>query len=271
MKHALNVVIAAAVLVFGGTAQATQKKLQPISGTIVGGEDAAPGELPFIVSIQRRSGSHFCGGSLIGKRWVLTAAHCVDAGDESRIRVVAGLHERRNPQGVQAIDIARVIQHPEYQSATITSDYDFALLELKDDAVFDSIALNDVEIEIPSDEEKAQASVTAGWGTTSEGGMLSNILQKVTVPLVSKERCEVAYPGKMSDRMICAGLEAGMKDSCQGDSGGPLLVHDDHDRPLLVGVVSWGAGCARPKKYGVYSKVNSVIEWIRSQVGTSLL
>jgi secreted trypsin-like serine protease len=62
--------------------------------------------------------------------------------------------------------------------------------------------------------------------------------------------------------MICAGLDVGGKDSCQGDSGGPLLVRDNQDRAMLVGVVSWGEGCARPNKYGIYSKVDSVSDWI---------
>ena len=91
------------------------------------------------------------------------------------------------------------------------------------------------------------------------------MLRKVDVPLVSSKRCEAAYPDQISDTMICAGLDKGGKDSCQGDSGGPLLVKLADGTRALAGVVSWGEGCARPQKFGVYSKVNAVTAWIASE------
>jgi trypsin len=86
------------------------------------------------------------------------------------------------------------------------------------------------------------------------------LLQKVEVPFVSKTACLKAY-ADVTDRMICAGLDTGGKDSCQGDSGGPLIARNGSDY-TLVGVVSWGEGCARPNKYGVYSNVSAVTPWI---------
>jgi trypsin len=236
---------------------------RPITGLIVGGEDATPGEFPFLVSVQTRTGSHFCGGSLIDKRWVLTAAHCLTPGEESSIQIVVGLHDRSNPAGSEAMNAVRIVNHPLYGNTSVDMDYDFSLVELESDAVHDPIALNTSSLEIPEDDQiLAVPSITAGWGATREGGRLPNILQKVTVPLVSAKKCKKAYPGQVTDRMICAGLDVGGKDSCQGDSGGPLLVRDNQDRAMLVGVVSWGEGCARPNKYGIYSKVDSVSDWI---------
>ena len=68
-----------------------------------------------------------------------------------------------------------------------------------------------------------------------------------------------------TDTMICAGLDKGGKDSCQGDSGGPLFFNKE-DRNYLIGLVSWGEGCARANKYGVYSKVNNQVDWISQQI-----
>jgi len=222
------------------------------STKIVGGEEAVKGEYPFIVSLQGRSG-HFCGGSLIRKDWVMTAHHCVENGAPNTI--VIGMHDRRNTQGTESFRPAQVISHPKANTDTMT--YDFALIRLDGESKYEPIALQREEIAGPID------MITAGWGSTRQGGGLANLLQKVTVPFVSAELCGAAgaYPGKLDESMICAGLDAGGKDSCQGDSGGPLLVGTGADRKL-AGVVSWGEGCARPKKYGVYGKTSAAMEWI---------
>lgn len=268
--HLSFLALAALAGAHSAEAGASSVSRQPVSGLIVGGEDALPGEFPFLVSVQTRSGRHFCGGSLIAKRWVLTAAHCVRPGQESRLQIVAGLHDRSETTGSQAINVVRIVNHPLYGNSAIDMDYDFSLVELESDAVHDPIPLNASALDIrDGDEETAIPSVTAGWGSTREGGQLPTILQKVTVPLVSAETCGKAYPGEITDRMICAGLTQGGKDSCQGDSGGPLFVRDHQDRPLLVGVVSWGYGCARPNRYGVYSRVDSVNDWITQTMQSS--
>jgi len=152
--------------------------------------------------------------------------------------------------------VDKVIVHPNYDN--LPQDSDYALIHLKGSSKLEPIALNNVEI-------SGNANfVVAGWGLTSEGGgSLPDILQKVTLPLVPTTVCSEVYPGTITDRMICAGLESGGKDSCQGDSGGPLLMNSGGGR-TLAGVVSWGDGCARPKKYGVYAKVSSILPWIES-------
>ncbi|MFN7729724.1 MAG: S1 family serine peptidase [Bdellovibrio sp.] len=220
---------------------------------IVGGTEASIGEFPFIVSLQQGS-SHFCGGSLIKKDWVLTAAHCVKGGTVSK--VVIGLHNRTDLKNAEAIKPKRIIAHPQYNSRTM--DYDYALIQLARESSYTPVDVN------ADDLEKAAPGLlltTAGWGATSEGSYsLPNLLQKVEVPFVTKTECLKAY-ADVTDRMICAGLDTGGKDSCQGDSGGPLIARNGSDF-TLVGVVSWGEGCARPNKYGVYSSVSAVIPWI---------
>jgi len=221
---------------------------------IVGGVEAVKGEFPFMVSLQGSYGGHFCGGSLIKKDWVLTAAHCVPGGIKT---VVAGLYDQSQMQGVEKLAVDKVISHPDYNKQP--QDYDFALVHLKSASKFAPVALNKAEITGKAD------FVTAGWGYTEENGDIPNILRKVTVPFVTAEACSAAYPGSITDRMICAGFEEGGKDSCQGDSGGPLLIGSGA-KTALAGVVSWGEGCARPKKFGVYSKVSSVMEWIEKTI-----
>jgi len=242
----------AVTLALNYTAPAQARPNGDMHAKIVGGEEAAKGEFPFIVSLQGDSG-HFCGGSLIRKDWVLTAAHCV--ADGSPQQVVIGLHALSDASSAEVFHARQVITHP--QNNADNQDYDFALIQLDHDSKFAPITMNREEIRGATD------FVTAGWGTTSSGGDLADNLMKVTVPFQDAAACEKAYPGKTTNTMICAGLEEGGKDSCQGDSGGPLTVGAGADRKL-VGVVSWGEGCASPHKYGVYGKVSSATTWVDS-------
>ena len=221
------------------------------SQKIVGGVQASKGEFPFIVSLQTGSPRHFCGGSLIKKNWVLTAAHCVEGGYLKSVAV--GLHNQGDTVGVERFTVTEIIKNPGWDSNTMQND--FALVHLSGDSKFAPVALNTREL------SGSVNFVTAGWGTTSESGGVSKILMKVSVPLVSQDICSAAYPDAITGSMLCAGYAEGGKDSCQGDSGGPLLTGSGSSR-VLAGVVSWGEGCARPDKYGVYSKVNGAIDWI---------
>jgi trypsin len=231
----------------------------PAAPAIVGGTEAARGEFAYIVSLQKGFSGHFCGGSLIRKNWVLTAAHCVKGGT-SGVKIVTGLYSLNDPSGSESFSPKRVIIHPDYGRKT-SQDSDYALIQLNGSSKFSPIGLNTSEISVPNDEASAPRVTVAGWGTTTEGGSsLPNVLRKVTLPLVSETVCAVAYPGEITDRMLCAGLRSGGKDSCQGDSGGPLVRNG-----RLVGVVSWGAGCARRGMFGIYSKVNAAASWISSQ------
>jgi len=224
----------------------------PKADRIVGGDAAGKGEFPFLVSLQD-SGGHFCGGSLIRKDWVLTAGHCVKYGVVS---VVIGLHDLRETAGTENFKVDSIVPHP-LRSA---KDYDFALVRLAGESKFQPISLNREEL---SGEAEL---IVAGWGRTAEAGAVrEKLLRKMTVPLVSWQRCSASYPGKITDRMICAGYDSGARDACRGDSGGPLFMGSGAEK-TLVGVVSWGKGCARPYMYGVYAKVSSVIPWIESVV-----
>lgn len=117
----------------------------------------------------------------------------------------------------------------------------------------------------------------AGWGRTQEGGQSSNILQEVQIPVHENEVCKEKYQkiGKLvsqqqfDNAVLCAGVLAGGKDSCQGDSGGPLMAPQVIDGKVVffqIGIVSYGIGCARPDIPGVYTRVQTFVDWIERKV-----
>ncbi len=233
---------------------------------IVGGSEAVKGEFPFIVSLQSSYYGHFCGGSLIKPDWVLTAGHCSQATTISSVLV--GLHEQGVMTGVETLKVRKIITHPQYDGNTV--DYDYALIQLETPSKFKPVAINTAEINIPSSGGQVMTT-TAGWGVLTESSSsVSKKLQKVAVPLVDQATCAKVYESfnQVTDRMLCAGYAQGGKDACQGDSGGPLVMKNAAGENVLVGVVSWGQGCARPELYGVYSKVNAVAQWIADTTNT---
>ena len=227
---------------------------------IIGGDDARIGEFPFQASIQYKHGEHFCGGTLIRSNWVLTAAHCMDISKE-RVEVLIGLHDRRNEIDAEKFSVKRIIKHKKYNPREI--EFDIALIELDGHSKYEPIKLNTEDFHVSP--IVPPMGWVSGWGVLREGAnFLPYILQKVQLPLINFEHCnsKAGYDGKLKDHMICAGFKNGGKDSCQCDSGGPLFFIDENFQPLQIGIVSYGEGCARPHKFGVYTKVSSFIEWI---------
>lgn len=239
--------------------------IQIKKGSIVGGTEVDPTktDTSFVVSI-----GGGCAGSIIDERWILTAAHCKSLFSRT---ITAGSVDLRARDRVK-LKVLRSFIHPKYSSSK--SSNDFALLELTEAIDFSSGKINkidmaDATLETSGGLEDGVMSTVYGWGVTRENGSQPSIMREVDVPLVSRDRANAkdSYNNQIDDSMIAAGYDQGGKDSCQGDSGGPLVIKDiQNNTQTLIGVVSFGDGCARAKKFGIYSNVAYAQDWINSVI-----
>ncbi|KAF3394469.1 hypothetical protein F1880_005565 [Penicillium rolfsii] len=228
---------------------------------IVGGTQARTGEFPYQVSIQTTS--HKCGGSIIDKDHILTAAHCVDGLSASRLRIRAGSNQHAS--GGKLVKVSKVTIHEEYDAKAINND--IAVLKLASSLEFGTL-ISAVELPSSADDINptgTKCSVT-GWGSTSQGGSsIPSNLFVTYVNIIDHEKCAKEYVDRrqVDDKMICAGVQGGGKDACQGDSGGPLV---DTSTKKQIGVVSWGFGCGKHAQDGVYASTAAYLEWIEGAV-----
>jgi len=210
---------------------------------IVGGTEATRGEYPYIVQIRR--GSHYCGGFIANANFIVTAAHCSVA-SLNGYTVVAGEHRLNQNEGSeQERTVSQIVRHPQYNSNTLAND--IAVWRVNQPFTFNQyVAAANLA---PEGFVPGSVLHVAGWGTLTSGGQLPSVLMRVNVPFVSDASCKQSYgQSEILPGMICAG--EGGKDSCQGDSGGPLVSGN-----VVVGVVSWGYGCAVAGYPGVYTAV----------------
>src|SRR5215212_5179150 len=236
------------------------------SMAIVGGHEAGP--YPSVARVTLGA-SFLCTGTLIAPNWVLTAGHCgsiTGAAVATPVSWPAALIDVRigghtDTQG-ERVPVSQAIVEPDYLA---TSGYDVTLLELSRNAA-------ETPTPVSGSSETAlwsagTSETIVGWGATEEGGDVPSTLQEANVPVTTDAYCSGAYSEFDPKTMICAGFPQGGVDTCQGDSGGPMFGHTTGGALRVVGATSFGEGCARAGKPGVYARVadSTLREWIRSK------
>ncbi len=264
LRSWLGAFVVAMVLPLAGFSVAAAAPAPPttdgeVGAQIVGGTRASTSTYPWVVYLATSSGSQYCGGTLVAPNKVVTAAHCTVGDSPSVVRVVAGRDDKRSTAGVVA-RVTKIWIHPSYRD--VTQGYDVSVLTLDR-----NLTQGTLPIAGASDTALYAAGTSSsilGWGTTSSGGSASRYLLRATVPLTSSATCSSAYGSDFkSAHMVCAGYPQGGTDTCQGDSGGPLVAGGK-----LIGVTSWGEGCAGAGYPGVYAKVSSYATLIAQQINS---
>jgi secreted trypsin-like serine protease len=252
------------VLAVSATTVAILAAVAAPSSAVVGGTAAGPGEYPSVAEVT--FGPFLCTGTLISPDWVLSAGHCGSVTGAAVATPASWPPQLINVRigGVTQSDgekrtVSRVVMNPNY---LLTSGYDISLLQLSSSSTM-------APTQVAGAGERSiwtagTLETIVGWGATEEGGDLPDNLQEGQVPITTDAYCAGAYSDFDPNTMVCAGFPEGGVDTCQGDSGGPMFGRTSAGVLRVVGATSFGEGCARAGKPGVYARVadDTLRPWI---------
>ncbi|XP_024873562.1 trypsin 3A1-like isoform X1 [Temnothorax curvispinosus] len=239
---------------------------------IVGGNVTSVYDYPWLVSMSKK-GTFYCAGSIISRKHILTAAHCLQGFDIRTIKLVL-MDSDRSSVGSNAIvrRIKSAVIHENFHSYTFNND--IAIIEMDEPVSVNGIVRTACLPEDNVIDYTGAIATVVGWGRTGETKPVSDELRKVNLPILSQEECDQAGYAKnrITENMFCAGYiihpEGAVegRDACFGDSGGPLHVKGIYGQLEVVGIVSWGRGCGRPNFPGIFTKLTNYIGWLKDHL-----
>ncbi|XP_076039298.1 chymotrypsin A-like [Oratosquilla oratoria] len=231
---------------------------------IAGGHDALENEYPWMLYliVSLNFSRIYCGASLIAPSWAMTSAFCVDY-DYNKLSIVYGMHKFADNNDNNTVEVDQVIVHPNNNADKL--EYDVVLLHLKT-----PVPLSDEVLPVclaTTPPRLGTTAVVSGWGVFNEDGDIPAVLQEAPLKIKSNKRCQKAYDNigfTVPDSVICAAKKD--IDVCAGDNGGPMVIETSKNVWTQVGIVSFGFGCPNKDYLGVYSRVDSIFDWIVSIV-----
>ncbi|XP_074003749.1 coagulation factor X-like [Numenius arquata] len=231
---------------------------------ITGEADSLPSVCPWhAVLIEDEDGEWFCGGTILNEYFILSGAQCIN--QYKNLRVLVGMVDKDNEEPSRSMHrVEKIIAHAEFNTETF--DNDIALLKLEEPITFSE----DVVPACLPEEDFAKNvlmnqtfGIVSGFGKRFELGQTVKRMKVLQIPYVDRDTCKLSLRNPVKGNMFCAGYDKDGEDVCQGDGGGPHVTQYKGTY-FVTGIISWGEGCGRQGKYGVYTNLSKFLPWVRS-------